>query len=473
MVAVSTFNITDVARTLGLRYIGAGKNGEQIYRCPFCGDSRKHPYKGHLYLNPRSGKYWCARCWTGGYAVGLYARVMGVDNKTAYKELLKHKNVSSAVLDIPEAEEEVIEDVPYRDRVYREFLSLLTLHGRHKSDLLRRGLSEEAISKNGYKSLPDDPRSRWTVCRALSKKYDLSGVPGFYQKKSKKGKTYWDCTPGPGYLIPVRDVEGQIQGFQIRCDNPGQLTVYAPGKIKIAARYIDTETGEATTCTTEVVVPCEGLDALFTVPPLKVGDTVQIKLNKNAADVVWYVSGPAVIGRGDKKYIWFSSPEAGANAVPHVTSVSKEVSKKVWITEGPLKADIASFLLKETFVGIPGVGAWRPVKGVVAQLKPNIITVAFDADWRTNKNVFQAVNQLVADLKKDGYQVTIASWDPALGKGIDDVAVTLHHRQTIEATTPAGASVKRTTEVTVKVSSEAVQNESLFKKILRLFGGTA
>lgn len=40
-------------------------------------------------LNTRDNKYCCSRCGTGGYSIGLYAKVRGIDNKKAYKELLQ------------------------------------------------------------------------------------------------------------------------------------------------------------------------------------------------------------------------------------------------------------------------------------------------------------------------------------------------------------------------------------------------
>ena len=43
----------------------------------------------------------------------------------------------------------------------------------------------------------------------------LAGVPGFYKNQSQ-----WTLKiPGRGILIPVRDIQGQIQGLQVRLDN--------------------------------------------------------------------------------------------------------------------------------------------------------------------------------------------------------------------------------------------------------------
>ena len=39
-----------------------------------------------LSLNSQNNKYCCSRCGVGGYSVGLYAKIKGMDNKKAYKE---------------------------------------------------------------------------------------------------------------------------------------------------------------------------------------------------------------------------------------------------------------------------------------------------------------------------------------------------------------------------------------------------
>ena len=41
-----------------------------------------------LSLNPNNNKYCCSRCGAGGFSIGLYARMKGIDTKKAYRELL-------------------------------------------------------------------------------------------------------------------------------------------------------------------------------------------------------------------------------------------------------------------------------------------------------------------------------------------------------------------------------------------------
>ncbi|WP_231114088.1 toprim domain-containing protein [Neomoorella thermoacetica] len=106
-----------------------------------------------------------------------------------------------------------------RDRVYRNFLRLLDLYPRHRQDLLRRGLSEFEIKRNGYKSVPDHVPP-WTICRKLSRSgLDLTGIPGFYRARSRYGGSYWTFNSSPAYFIPVLDAKGHIQALQRRMDD--------------------------------------------------------------------------------------------------------------------------------------------------------------------------------------------------------------------------------------------------------------
>ncbi|WP_258359086.1 DUF3854 domain-containing protein [Moorella sulfitireducens] len=109
--------------------------------------------------------------------------------------------------------------VDTRDRVYRHFLRLLDLHPRHKEELMRRGLSEGDIKRNGYKSIPEQINP-WIICKRLTRSgLDLAGIPGFYRAESKYGGSYWTFNSSPGYFIPIRDTKGRIQALQRRMDD--------------------------------------------------------------------------------------------------------------------------------------------------------------------------------------------------------------------------------------------------------------
>ena len=101
-----------------------------------------------------------------------------------------------------------------RDRVYRALLSRLTLAPDHRENLLRRGLTDEAIERLGYKSTPV-VGFHALAQSLLDEGYTLFGVPGFY----RDGDGRWTMAVWRrGILIPGTYL-GKIQGFQIRLDN--------------------------------------------------------------------------------------------------------------------------------------------------------------------------------------------------------------------------------------------------------------
>jgi len=213
------FNIIDTAKNLGITILKRTSSEEYVARCPFCGDSKK-PEHGHLYLNISKNVYYCVRCGEGGDVVDLYAKLTGLDRKDAYDELAKGNipEVKPYKEITPKIKHNSVASIYIRDKVYRAFLNKLTLEPHHRKNLLRRGLSWEMTVNNLYKSLPEEPEQRQRICKELIKEgYNLKGIPGFYQRE-EEGKKYWDFVNYKGFLIPVKDVQGRIQGFQIRLD---------------------------------------------------------------------------------------------------------------------------------------------------------------------------------------------------------------------------------------------------------------
>lgn len=473
------FNIVEVANAVGLQFIKNGPHGEFIYRCPFCGDSLKSAAKGHLYLNPSTGEYHCMKCGAGGYTIGFYARLRGIDTAEAYKELSESAIPRVNLLDTPKRREFALkaDDMERRDEIYSSFLRMLPLYARHKKDLLRRGLSEEDIAIKEFKSLPDDPKTRWNICNELASRYSLKGIPGFEKKTSRKGSTYWDCMKGPGYLIPVRNVAGKIAAFQIRRDNPGLLTIFEPGIIVVEAKYMDKNTGEIIAKKAEVSVPGYGkISGNLVIPNTKLGASVQLHFIVNGTDVTqdccWSVNGPAIIGSDSRKYLWFSTPDNPVNAMPHIVNPGSE---KVWITEGPLKAEVASKYLGTTFIGVPGIGCWRPVRKIMSELGARTYVLAYDQDNDPSAQnaVKKSSEYLIADLKEAGITGEVASWDRSLGKGIDDVVLTLKHRhmKISEATFLNSVRIKKTTttEVEVEIPQKVLKDKGFIAKLKSLF----
>ncbi|MTI80001.1 MAG: DUF3854 domain-containing protein [Firmicutes bacterium] len=236
--------------------------------------------------------------------------------------------------------------VETKDRVYRDFMSFLTLSSEHQKELSVNRRLPERIIKQYFRSTPKAERP-WTICkRLIDRGHSLEGVPGFYRVKNRKGGYYWTFSMKSGYVFPLLDGKGRIQAIQTRLDVP---------------------------------------------------DT-----------------------RG--KYRLFSSSKkksgSSSGAPVHVAKPDQLIDQKIWITEGPLKATIASQYLNATVLGLIGATTWRPVLKILESYQVAEVIVAFDMDQKENVWVKRAVKELTQELKHGGNNVKIAAWNEP--KGIDD-----------------------------------------------------
>lgn len=237
--------------------------------------------------------------------------------------------------------------VEVRDRVYRDFLDLLSLSPKHRQELmLKRGLSEETIRKLHFRSTPRIEKP-WSLCKRLTDLgHCLEGIPGFYRAENRRGGRYWTFSMKPGFIIPILDADGKIQALQTRLDVPDSRGKYR----------------------------------LFSSSAKRNGSS----------------SGTPI----------------------HVAKPSRLIDRRVWITEGPLKATIASQYLDAIVLGLIGATTWRPVLAALEGYRGAEIIVAFDMDRKENVWVKRAVRELTIELKRRGHNVNIAVWNGP--KGIDD-----------------------------------------------------
>jgi hypothetical protein len=93
------------------------------------------------------------------------------------------------------------------------------------------------------------------------------------------------------------------------------------------------------------------------------------------------------------------------------------------ITEGELKADVATALSGVPTISVPGIGQYKLAFEVVHVAQPEAIEVVFDHD-EDPKTLARAVGyaeSLVRSLRDAGYPAVRAVIDGTEGKGIDDV----------------------------------------------------
>ena len=151
-----------------------------------------------------------------GYSVGLYAKMKKLSNDKAFKELLERECFSQdrTLLEIRPMNQ--LADIETRDKIYRDFLSMLRLEVQHKRCLRNMGFLDSTIEDNLYKSVPKNYIKRRMIANNLSKKYKLEGLPGFYQEEDFK----WIFSKYNGFFVPVFDANGYIQGLSIHLDKP-------------------------------------------------------------------------------------------------------------------------------------------------------------------------------------------------------------------------------------------------------------
>lgn len=134
----------------------------------------------------------------------------------------------------------------------------------------------------------------------------------------------------------------------------------------------------------------------------------------------------------EEKYMWLSSNNklkgASSGAPLHFVNVNlAEEKKEVFLTEGALKADIIGSILGVSVIASAGVTAVNPdnLLNKIFEVFPDLerIVVAYDMDWTEKEEVRMALSRLLIALKGADVEVLVATWEKALGKGLDDVLV--------------------------------------------------
>lgn len=339
------FPIVETARRCGLALDPRTLRREEVEAsCPFCRDHG--PGKYHLSLNTSKNQYRCNLCGAHGNSVSLYARLHSITNKEAYLELTKDTRVYPLPSQsVPQTQERTPRALEERHAVYSEMLSFLTLSDKHRENLLERGLSDERIERNGYRSMPETPQARRLLAKLVGSSHDLLGIPGFYTRDAQ-----WTVAGPNGFLIPVRNQDGLIQGLKIRLDDADK-----PGR-----KYR------------------------------------------------WLSSRDRHLENGTRSYSWI-----------HVTGDRSR--KRAFLTEGPLKGDVASFLANDAlFICTGGVNAIKGLRETILELGVSEIVEAMDMDQMTNPQVRNAILTMRREVQKlPGVRYSKYTWNPAY-KGVDD-----------------------------------------------------
>lgn len=126
------------------------------------------------------------------------------------------------------------------------------------------------------------------------------------------------------------------------------------------------------------------------------------------------------------RYVYLSSAKrGGASAanevhVPLAARALREGAERLVVTEGELKADVATHLARTPVVSVPGVGSWASSVDLAKSWGASVIAIAFDMDATEKKDVATARRLLCEALRREGLDVQLLRWDRHF-KGLDDV----------------------------------------------------
>ena len=218
------FSIMDVADLLRLN-IRRRSGSRVVYTdCPICGDRR-----GKLGLYPQINTWHCYHCGEYGGMLALYGKVHGVSNSDAYQEICEAlTNGAPGREFMPAVKADPTPEAPQTQRASSQeihrtltaLLSLLTLSPAHREHLrTKRGLTDEQIGRFGFKSTPPAYLCRTIAAQLVKQGCVIEGVPGFYVDDSGKWRAKFHQRTS-GIVIPLRGVDGLLQGLQIRLDRP-------------------------------------------------------------------------------------------------------------------------------------------------------------------------------------------------------------------------------------------------------------
>lgn len=120
------------------------------------------------------------------------------------------------------------------------------------------------------------------------------------------------------------------------------------------------------------------------------------------------------------RYSWVSSASRGGpGPVTGVHVPPGPRGPEVRLTEGELKAALATARTGVVTLSVAGVGRWREALPTLEALAPARVLLAFDADSRTNPVVARALEGAARGLADAGHRVAAETW-PEPHKGVDD-----------------------------------------------------
>lgn len=389
--------IDELVDLLGLERSPRSVPGAVSYdvRCPFCSDS-----KYHLNINTVRNAYRCNKCGENGGVLDLYGRVRhgqahvrgtAGNGASLSKMLMGEIGAGRPVVKSKKAygPEEKTQTLPesdsYLNKAYSALLELdyFKLSDGHRLNLLKRGLDEQTISSNAYGTMPEID---W-----VKNHPDYADVKTLYTRAlDEERKKYSKTAKLPATAI----IGGMLVAYDL--DMKGVDVKRVPGFFTICG------------------YPCFLLNTSGMIIPVRnmnreiVG--LQIRRDSNEGQRYLTVSSSYLPDGVDTNVSRTHFPLS--NALP-------DGDVKVILTEGPLKADVASHLMgcKTFFIAVPGVNNQRELPEIAQWLKDSRVSTvysAFDMDKIIKPGVCDASKKANGKFAGAGIKVMPMLWDEKL-----------------------------------------------------------
>lgn len=237
---INNLKISDI---LSMRLELQPHGNEWTALCPFHDDHKV----GSFLVNDSKGVFKCFSCGEGGNGIKFIAKYDGISyyaaalkialkfgiiNKTEYQKLSKDKpNVEELQQLRQRKKKEAVDEYEIADTNTLNYVYTLLSMGNklcdgstvlsqeHLDYLHERGINDDEITKYGYFTMPSRKALSAIVKQLKQRGNDaemLLGVPGFYRYRNSN-KISMNTMQGIG--IPIRNVDGDIVGIQVRRDN--------------------------------------------------------------------------------------------------------------------------------------------------------------------------------------------------------------------------------------------------------------
>ena len=305
------FTITDVGVLLGVQRLPGGNEDSYNVVCPFCGDERGKCNFVVIKSGELVNVYHCFHCGAGGNMLTLYAEINGIYGANRYQR----------------AYWKIQEELP---------MGVKESKIRHKQVIQREKRCKEKLAE------PVDYEQRDYIYREMLKLLKLS----FSHKEDLRRR-------------------GLKEEEISRMEQLGYKSICAEDSVSIARRLMKSG------------CDLKGVPGFFIN---RNGDWEIAFYKKNSGYLcpVWSAKGCLTafqirldVPYQKRKYVWLSSAKLNKGCSPGSPvslSGSPEV-RRVFVTEGILKAEITHQRTGETYIGNPGVMNYKELKQMLIQLK--------------------------------------------------------------------------------------------------------